>query len=86
VVFGGVADRGNDVVGIARTHNSHRPQLIDARVGGVQLSENVIAADIALYEPAQVFFNSLLVWVHGFDFGLRISDFGLGLSNPQSAI
>ena len=64
MVFGRVANGGDDVVHRSRPHDAQRPQLVDAGVGRVELRENVIAANFALHESAQVFFDSLLVWIH----------------------
>ena len=78
MILGRVADRGDHVVDRPRPHDAQRPQLVDAGVAGVELREEVVAADVALQQAAQVFFDSLLVWVHGevriADCGLRIAD------------
>jgi hypothetical protein len=65
VVFRRVANRCHDVIDRARPDDPQRPQLVNARIARVQLSENVVAADVALQHAAQVFLNSLLLWIHG---------------------
>ena len=95
VILGRVANDRDHVVDRSRPHDAQRPQLVDAGVARVELRENVIAADVALHESAQVFFNSLLVWVHSSrkrNFGLtrrrddaKMRD-ELSIRNPQSEI
>ena len=76
MILGRVADGGDDVVERPRPHDAQRPQLVDARVARVELRENVVAADVALQQAAQVFFDSLLVWIHGLA-NCRNADCGL---------
>ena len=64
VVLGRVPDRGDDVVQRSRPHDAQRPNLVDAGVGRVELREEVVAADVALQQAAQVFLDSLVLWVH----------------------
>ena len=67
MVFGGVPHGGDDVLDVARPHDAQRPQLVDARVAGVELREQVVAANFALHEAAKILFNSLALCVHQFD-------------------
>ena len=64
-LFGGVADDGGDVGGIARPHHAQRLDLIDAGVAGVQLNEQIVAPHVAGDESAQVVLNSLAFGIHG---------------------
>jgi hypothetical protein len=89
MIFGGVANNRDYVVHRSGTHDAEGPQLVDTGVGRIELREDVVAANLASHESAQVLFNSLLVWVHRKgegNFGLRNSDYGFGVFNPQSAI
>jgi hypothetical protein len=61
LVLGCVANGGDDVGDRARPYNPQRLQLVDARVAGVKLSEQIVAADIAGDEAAEIFLDSLLV-------------------------
>ena len=76
VVFRRIAHGGDNVVHRARTNHAQRLQLINARVAGVELCRHVVAKHVALQQATQVFFDSLLVGIHGqiSDFGLRITD------------
>jgi hypothetical protein len=64
VIFACVVYRGDNVGHAPRPHNTERPQLVNARITGVELRENVVAADIALQQTAKIFFDSLLICVH----------------------
>jgi hypothetical protein len=64
VVLSRVTNDRDHITHRPRPHNSQGPQLVNAGIGGVQLRENIVAANVASHESAQVFFNSLLVWIH----------------------
>lgn len=64
VVFGGVLDAGHDVGQRARPDHGQGPDFVDAGVAGVELQEDVVAADVAFDESAQIVLDSFPVLVH----------------------
>src|SRR5690348_16672549 len=86
MIFVGVADRGDDIVQAARADDAYRTQLIDAGVACVELSENVVAADVAFQQAAKIFLDSLLFSVHEPKCEVGNAERGLDSINPQSEI
>jgi hypothetical protein len=74
LVLGGIFDAGNDVGECPRPHDRLRPNFINARVGRVQLQENVVAPDVAFNEPPQVGLNSFPFRVHEYRPLLRFTE------------
>ena len=48
----------------SRPHHAERTQLVNAGVGRIELRVEVVAADFASQHAPQVFFDSLVLWVH----------------------
>ena len=64
MVLGGIFDAGHDVGQRARANDGQRLDLVDAGVAGVELQEDVVAADVALDESAQVVLDSFPFLIH----------------------
>ena len=60
----GVAHRRRHVVHRPRSHNAQRSDLVDARVAGVELHEQIVAANFAGNLSAQIRFDALSFDIH----------------------
>ncbi len=61
---GGVFHRGHNIVNASRPDHAQRRNLVDARVAGKKLHEQVVAVNFAHDLPPQIIFDALLFCIH----------------------